>query len=116
MRIFGFHEYELKDGIDTQYFESVVQSAIMGPKLDMPGLESRHFLKGYKAERKGTYAALWIFKSQEAVEDLFGTEDKPKRGPSNFVEFEDSILGRFLDRPVDKILFTDYWELASRHT
>jgi hypothetical protein len=43
MRIFGIHEYEIKDGIDIQYFELVVKSAFMSPKLDMPGLQSRHF-------------------------------------------------------------------------
>ena len=119
MRIFGIHEYELKDGIDPQYFELVLKSALLSPKLDMPGLESRHFLKGYKSTRKGSYAVLWVFKSQEALEGLFGTEDKPKRGPPNFVEFEDIVLNKFLDRPAHQIVFTDYWELAgsgySRH-
>ena len=68
--------------------------------------------------RKGKYSVIWIFESQEALEELFGTEDKPKRGPANFVHFEDDILGKFLDRPADKIVFTDYWELASstRHS
>ena len=80
----------------------------------MPGLESRHLLKGYKGERKSKYSVLWIFKSQEALEELFGIEEKPKRGPVNFVNFEDNILSKFLDRPADKIVFTDYWELASR--
>jgi hypothetical protein len=80
----------------------------------MPGLESRHLLKGYKGERKSKYSVLWIFKSQEALEELFGMEEKPKRGPVNFVNFEDNILSKFLDRPADKIVFTDYWELASR--
>jgi hypothetical protein len=116
MRIFGIHEYELKDGIDPQYFELVLKSALLNPELDIPGLESRHFLKGYKATRKGSYAVLWVFKSQEALEELFGTEDKPKRGPPNFVEFEDIVLNKFLDRPADEIVFTDYWELAGRYS
>jgi hypothetical protein len=78
----------------------------------MHGLESRHLLKGYKGERKSKY--LWIFKSQEISEELFGNEEKPKRGPVNFVNFEDNILSKFLDRPADKIVFTDYLELSSR--
>jgi hypothetical protein len=71
-------------------------------------------LKEYKGERKGKYSVLWILKSQKALEELFGTEDEPKRGPANFVNYEDNILSKFLDRPADKIVFTDYWELASR--
>jgi hypothetical protein len=84
----------------------------------MPGLKSRHLLKGYKGERKGKYSVIWIFESQQALEELFGTEeDKPKRGPANFVRFEDDILSKFLDRPA-KIYnrFTDYYELANRHS
>jgi hypothetical protein len=100
--------------IQTAEFESVLKNTFLSKELDMPGLESRHLLKGYKGERKSKYSVLWIFKSQEALEELFGMEEKPKRGPVNFVNFEDNILSKFLDRPADKIVFTDYWELASR--
>ena len=113
-RIFAIHEYELRHDIDSQDFESVLKNTLLSKELDMPGLESRHLLKGYKGERKSKYSVLWIFKSQEALEELFGIEEKPKRGPVNFVNFEDNILNKFLDRPADKIVFTDYWELASR--
>ena len=113
-RIFAIHEYELKRDTDSQEFESVLKNTFLSKELDMPGLESRHLLKGYKGERKSKYSVLWIFKSQEALEELFGMEEKPKRGPVNFVNFEDNILSKFLDRPADKIVFTDYWELASR--
>ena len=113
-RIFAIHGYELRHDTDSQEFESVLKNTLLSKELDMPGLESRHLLKGYKGERKSKYSVLWIFKSQEALEELFGTEEKPKRGPVNFVNFEDNILSKFLDRPADKIVFTDYWELASR--
>ena len=113
-RIFAIHEYELRHDTDSQEFESVLKNTLLSKELDMPGLESRHLLKGYKGERKSKYSVLWIFKSQEALEELFGIEEKPKRGPVNFVNFEDNILSKFLDRPADKIVFTDYWELASR--
>jgi hypothetical protein len=113
-RIFAIHEYELKRDTDSQEFESVLKNTLLSNELDMPGLESRHLLKGHKGERKNKYSVLWIFKSQEALEELFGIEEKPKRGPVNFVNFEDNILSKFLDRPADKIVFTDYWEFASR--
>jgi hypothetical protein len=83
-RIFAIHEYELRIDTDSQEW------------------------------KKSKYTVLWIFKSQEVVEELFGTEEKPKRGPVNFVNFENNILSKFLDRPADKIVFTDYWEFASR--
>jgi heme-degrading monooxygenase HmoA len=89
MRIFAIHEYELRGNIDDEEFESVLKSTLLSPELDMPGPESRHLLKGYKGEREGKYLVLWIFESQEALEELFGTQDRPKRGPANFVQFED---------------------------
>jgi hypothetical protein len=113
-RIFAIHEYELRHDTDSQELESILKNTLLSKELDMPGLESRHLLKGYKGERKSKYSVLWIFKSQEALEELFGTEEKPKRGPVNFVNFEDNILSKFLDRPANKIVFTDYWEIASR--
>ena len=112
-RIFAIHEYELRHDTDSQEFESVLKNTLLSKELDMPGLESRHLLKGNKGKRKSKYSVLWIFKSQEALEELFGIEEKPKRGPVNFVNFEDNILSKFLDRPADKIVFTDYWELTS---
>jgi hypothetical protein len=67
-----------------------LKNTLLSKELDMPGLESRYLLKGYKGERrKSKYSVLWIFKSQEALEELFGIEDKPKRGPVNLANFED---------------------------
>lgn len=114
MRIFAIHEYELRKGVDAEEFEDVLKDALTSNELDLLGLESRHFLKGYKSERKGEYAVLWIFESQEALESLFGTEYEPKQGPQNFVSFERNLLARYLDRPPHMIMYTDYWELASR--
>jgi hypothetical protein len=113
-RIFAIHEYELRHDTDSQEFESVLKNNLLSKELDMLGLESRHLLKGYKGKRKSMYSVLWIFKSQEALEELFGIEEKPNQGLINFVNFEDNILSKFLDRPAHKIVFTDYWELASR--
>lgn len=112
-RIFAIHEYELRHDTDSQEFESFLKNTLLSKELDMPGLDSRYLLKGYKGERKSKYLVLWIFKSEEALEELFGIEEKPKRGPVNFVNFEENLLSKFLDRPADKIVFTDYWELAS---
>lgn len=77
-RIFAIHEYELRHDTDSQEFESVLNDSLLSKELDMPGRESRHLLKGYKGERKIKYMVMWIFKSQEALAELFGTEEKPK--------------------------------------
>ena len=77
-RIFAIHEYELRHDKDSQEFESVLNDSLLSKELDMPGRESRHLLKGYKGERKIKYMVMWIFKSQEALAELFGTEEKPK--------------------------------------
>lgn len=114
MRVFALHEYELRNGMDPAEFESVLKDAITSRDLDLPGLESRHFLKGYKSERQGKYAVLWIFESQKALEDLFGTEEAAEDGPENFVNFEKNVLATYLDRPPHMIVYTDYWELIGR--
>jgi hypothetical protein len=107
-RIFAIHEYELRPDTDSQEFESVLKNTLLSKELDMPGLESRHLLKGYKGERKSKYSVLWIFKSQEALEQLFGIEEKPKRGPVNFVNFEDNIvILSFLTNIYEKYIFFD---------
>ncbi|MGH9925546.1 MAG: hypothetical protein ACREAS_05605, partial [Nitrososphaera sp.] len=58
-RIFAIHEYELRHDTDSQEFESVLKNTLLSKELDMPGLESRHLLKGYKGERKSKYSVLW---------------------------------------------------------
>jgi heme-degrading monooxygenase HmoA len=77
-RIFAIHEYELTHDTETKEFEQVLKDILLSKELDMPGLESRHLLKGYKGERKSKYLVLWVFKSQETLEELFGNEEKPK--------------------------------------
>ncbi len=51
-RIFAIHEYELRHDTDSQEFESVLKNTLLSKELDMPGLESRHLLKGYKVKEK----------------------------------------------------------------
>jgi hypothetical protein len=57
-RIFAIHEYELTHDTDNQEFEQVLKNILMSKELDMPGLESRHLLKGYKGERKSKIAII----------------------------------------------------------
>jgi hypothetical protein len=53
-RIFAIHEYELRHDTDSQEFESILKNTLLSRELDMPGLESRHLLKGYKGEKKAS--------------------------------------------------------------
>ncbi|HEY7572363.1 MAG TPA: hypothetical protein VH796_13430 [Nitrososphaeraceae archaeon] len=57
-RIFAIHEYELTHDTDSQEFEQVLKDILLSKELDMPRLESRHFLKGYKGQRKNKNSVL----------------------------------------------------------
>jgi hypothetical protein len=111
-RIVAVHELDLKPGVDRAEFEWVVREATVGLEREMPGLQQRLFLRGYKAARKGEYAMLWVFESRDALEAMFGTEDDPKPGPEAFVRYE-AAIGPYLAaaRP-DLIRFTDYEEIG----
>ena len=57
-RIIAIHEYEPRDDTDSQKLESVLKGTLLSKELDMPGLESRHLLKGYKGDRTNTHVVL----------------------------------------------------------
>lgn len=108
-RIYAIHEYELKRGVMSNEFESAIVNKLAN--LHMTGLVSKHLLRGYKGERKGKYAVLWIFESQEALEKLFGTETRPLPEPPDFVGYE-NFIAKYIDREPMQITFTDYCEVG----
>jgi hypothetical protein len=110
-RVVAVHELELKPDADRAGFERVVRREIADLGRHMPGLVERRFLIGYKAERKGEYAMLWVFESAAALEALFGTEADPRQGPKAFVRYE-AAIGPYLAAPrPDLIRYTDYLEI-----
>jgi hypothetical protein len=99
------HEHELRPDVHVQQYENEVSAALQ--KMNIPGLSRAYHLKGFKGERKGRYAVLWVFESPEAIEDNFGTPAHP-RWPTDWLFYENEILAKHLTCHPDAIFFTDY--------
>ena len=112
-RIISIHEYDLKPGSDPQQFEHALQSAEARGLLRLPGLIAYHFVKGLRGTRRGAYAAVWVYESREAWEQLWGAPEQPKKPqeyPDNWRIWEHEILAPFLEQHPDAIRFTAYEE------
>ncbi len=112
-RIVSIHEYLLKPNIEPDQFERAVLDASRRGLFDIPGLVEHRFVKGIRGERKGKYAAIWIYESREAWSSLWGPVDKPfgkGRYPENWRVWEDEVLAPLLAEDPDTIVFTTYEE------
>jgi hypothetical protein len=113
-RIISIHEYDLKPGSDAQQFEDLIRAAEARGLLQLPGLTAHYFVRGSKGARRGAYAAVWIYESREAWEQLWGTPEQPRSPqdyPENWKIWEEEILAPFLAQPPDAVRFTAYEEL-----
>lgn len=113
MKVISIHHYTLKPSADADEFEHAIIIAREGGLLELPGLEAFHFLKGIRGERRGSYAAIWIYASQEAWEALWGPVGSPKPKedyPQNWKVWEDQVLAPFLSEEPDRITYTSYEE------
>ncbi len=113
-RIISIHEYDLKPGSDEQQFEQVIRDAEARGLLRLPGLIAHHLIKGTKGARRGAYAAVWVYESREAWEQLWGTPEQPRSPqeyPENWKIWEEELLAPFLAQHPDAIRFTAYEEL-----
>ena len=113
-RIVSIHEYILKPNVDGDQFERAIKGAKDKRLLDLPGLVSITFVKGIRGERLNHYAAIWIYESEDAWANLWGSVDQPlnkKDYPKNWQIWEDQILAPFLDQVPDRITFTAYKEV-----
>ncbi len=77
-RIVSVHEYDLKPGTSAEQFEHMLRDAEACGLLQLPGLAAHHFVNGVKGVRRGAYAAMWIYESREAWEQLWGTPAHPR--------------------------------------
>lgn len=115
-RVISIHEYELKRGSNPEQFEQIVREAEARGLFELPGLRSHHFVKGVRGARRNGYAAVWVYESREAWEQLWGTLANP-RGPSGYPEkwriWEGELLAPILSGHPDAITFTAYEELSS---
>jgi len=113
-RIVSIHEYDLKPGINAEQFEHVLRDAEARGLLQLPGLVAHHFVKGVKGVRRGGYAAVWIYESREAWEQLWGTLEHPRlplEYPATWNVWEQDLLAPLLKDHPDAIRFTAYEEL-----
>jgi hypothetical protein len=113
-KIVSIHEYDLKPGVDPQHFEQAIRTAEARGLLQLPGLVAYHFVKGVKGVRSGTYAAVWIYESREAWEQVWGAPAHPRSWqeyPENWQVWEAEVLAPFLVQHPDAIRFTAYEEL-----
>lgn len=113
-KVISIHEYVLRRGVDERDFEKAIQEAEERGLLDLPGLVEHHFVKGIRGSRSGFYAAIWVYESKEAWEDLWGRPEHPRGKedyPENWKVWEDEILAPLLGEDPDRINFTAYEEL-----
>lgn len=113
-KVISIHEYLLKPEANPAQFERAIQAARQSGLLQLPGLVNFYLLKGLKGTRRKQYAAIWIYESREAWEDLWGTPENPLEKtdyPVNWKQWEDQILAPFLIQDPDRITFTAYEEL-----
>ena len=113
-KVISVHEYELRPGVQAADFERARRDAEQRGLFDLPGLVGHHFLKGLKGARAGAYAAIWIFESREAWENLWGTVEAPRPAadyPDKWKVWENEVLALLLAQDPDTIRFTSYQEL-----
>ena len=117
-KIVSMHEYVLRPNVGSTQFEEAIISARDRGLLQLPGLEACYFLKGIKGARSGHYAAIWVYESREAWEELWGTPEHPlgqQDYPDNWKAWEQGVLAPFLDREPDTIEYSAYEEISDDH-
>jgi len=116
-KVISIHDYILKPGVEEHQFENALRTAQERGLFHLSGLVAYHFVKGIKGERQGQYTAIWIYKSREAWEALWGSVEQPRgkhEYPANWQIWEDDILAPLLTQEPDVIRFTSYEALPLR--
>lgn len=70
-KVIGIHEYVLKPDASEDRFENAILNAKECGLLRLPGLEDCYLIKGIKGFRSGLYAAVWVYESKKAWENLW---------------------------------------------
>ena len=71
-RMISIHEYDLRPGSGAERFEQAIRAAEARGLFELPGLTAHHFVRGVKGARNDAYAAVWVYESREAWEQLWG--------------------------------------------
>ena len=112
-RVISIHEYQLKEGITEEQFETAVAKAREQNLFRLPGLERYHFLKRIRGTRQINFVSIWIYDSKISWINLWGNVNHPlskEDYPRNWKIWEDEILKPLLVQEPDKINFGAYEE------
>lgn len=115
-QVISVHEYELKPNVDAARLERAFRAAESRGLFELPGLVDYHFVRGIRGDRKGKYAAIWVYENLEAWEQLWGPIDQPlskENYPEKWLIWEDEILAPILSGDPDKIRYTSYLSLVT---
>ena len=113
-RIVSLHDYMLRPDVVPAEFEEAIRAARSRGVLALPGLDHPYLLKGLRGRRRDKYAAVWVYESLDAWENLWGPLAKPRgrdRYPRNWRIWEDEVLEPYLAEEPDKIVYTAYAEV-----
>lgn len=113
-KVISIHEYSLKPTVNEEQFMQAVKNAETCDLFDLPGLIGYHFIKRIRGVKRGRFAALWVYESLPAWENLWGAIDQPcskDEYPQNWQIWEDKYLKPILAEDPDKINFTSYLEI-----
>ena len=97
-RVVSVHEYKLKPGVNALAFESAYRKAKADGLFNLPGLVESYLVRGIKGKRRGAYAAIWVYASQEMWErnwGAVGSPVKPGDYPTSWLTWENEILGNW---------------------
>ena len=72
-KVFAIHEIELLPGVDPAEFERL---AVQAGGWDLPGMRS-YILKGDRGTRRGQFAMMYEFDSEQRRAELFPVEGGP---------------------------------------
>jgi len=110
--ILSIHHYELAASAEPADFHSAVEEAISRELFErIPGLVDYHIGQGIKGAREGKFAAVWLYESREAWEDVWGPVDDPvpkAEYPDAWLVWEDELLDPVLSEDPDSIEYTSY--------
>lgn len=110
--IVSLHHYELAESADPSDFHDAVDEARNRELFEaIPGLVDYHIGQGIKGTREGAFAAVWLYESREAWEDVWGPVDDPvakAEYPEAWLVWEDELLAPVLTKDPDGIEYTSY--------
>ena len=115
-RVFSLHYYRLQPAAKKKDLERAFRQAEQEGLFELPGLEQAHLLWGIKGERSNRAVALWIYRSRQEWEQLWGAPEdpvEPEDYPDRWTRWERELLDPLLAGDPDKIDLTSYEVLFS---